>query len=49
MSIYPEHSEDYIFKPHLSSDACGFLAKPFKKENMRHYTEGSALHHHKLA
>lgn len=32
----------------LSQGASGFIAKPFKKEKMRHYIEESAAHHHKL-
>ncbi len=31
----------------LSAGASGFVAKPFKKEKMRHYIEDSALHHRK--
>lgn len=31
----------------LSAGACGFVAKPFKKDKMRHYIEDSALHHRK--
>lgn len=31
----------------LSYGACGFVAKPLKKERMRHYIQDSALHHHK--
>ncbi|MDX1975924.1 MAG: response regulator [Rickettsiales bacterium] len=31
----------------LSEGACGFVAKPFKKDRLRHYIEDSAMHHHK--
>lgn len=31
----------------LSNGACGFIAKPFKKEKMQHYIQDSAMHHHK--
>lgn len=31
----------------LSAGAAGFVAKPFKKEKLRHYIQDSALHHHK--
>lgn len=33
----------------LSNGASGFVAKPFKKEKMRHYIQDSALHHQKYA
>lgn len=33
----------------LGAGACGFIAKPFKKEKMRHYIQDSALHHRKSA
>lgn len=33
----------------LSEGASGFVAKPFKKEKLRHYIEDSAMHHHKYA
>lgn len=31
----------------LNAGASGFIAKPFKKEKMRHYIEDSVAHHHK--
>lgn len=31
----------------LGAGASGFIAKPFKKERLRHYIEDSALHHRK--
>lgn len=33
----------------LSAGASGFVAKPFKKEKLRHYIQDSALHHHKYS
>lgn len=33
----------------LTAGASGFIAKPFKKEKMKHYIEDSAMHHHKYA
>lgn len=31
----------------LAAGASGFIAKPFKREKMRHYIEDAAVHHHK--
>jgi two-component system chemotaxis response regulator CheY len=31
----------------LKAGAKGFVAKPFKKEMLRQYIQGSAIHHHK--
>lgn len=33
----------------LSEGASGFVAKPFRKDKLRHYIEDSAMHHHKYA
>lgn len=33
----------------FGAGAAGFIAKPFKKEKMRHYIEDSAMHHHRYA
>lgn len=41
-SSYPENVEKA-----LNAGAKGFIAKPFKKEALQNYIQGSALHHHK--
>lgn len=31
----------------LAAGAKGFISKPFKKDILKHYIQGSAIHHHK--
>lgn len=41
------HDDSHTINKALNAGAKGFIPKPFKKEMLRNYIQGSSMHHHK--
>lgn len=45
--MFSSHDDAQSIDKALGSGAKGFVSKPFKKESLRSYIQGSGVHHHK--
>ena len=47
--MFSSHDDAQTIDKALKAGAKGFVSKPFKKETLRSYIQGSGAHHHKYA
>lgn len=45
--MFSSHDDTQTIDKALAAGAKGFVSKPFKKEALRSYIQGSSVHHHK--
>ncbi len=45
--MFSSHDDAQTINKALAAGAKGFVSKPFKKEMLRNYIQGSGVHHHK--
>ncbi len=46
--MFSSHDDAQSIHKALTAGAKGFVSKPFKKETLRSYIQGSGVHHHKF-
>ena len=45
--MFSSHDDSQSINKALTAGAKGFVSKPFKKETLKGYIQGSCVHHHK--